>query len=288
VPASSSKVQAGIDAIQRRDFDEAKKVLSEARSEAPKDPQAAFYLGVALEGSSDRKGAEKAYRDALGLDPKLTDASANLSALLYDEARAADALPVIDDALKFAPKHPDLLVNRALVLQALGNRDEALKAFAQAVEVRPDAPDLRLSYAELLESSGRNSQALEQVRAVKTDDPQLLAAASQLFGKLKAPADCVAVLDRALKSSPTAALQVRRGVCRHEAGDDAGAQADYEAALTLEPRFAAAHYYLGMHFKEKADKKNASLHLQKAIELDPEGGVGKRAKQALDQVKRGH
>src|SRR4051812_30059111 len=48
--ASSAKVQQGIDAIKAQDFATAKARLTEARAEAPKDPQAAFYLGVALEG----------------------------------------------------------------------------------------------------------------------------------------------------------------------------------------------------------------------------------------------
>jgi hypothetical protein len=109
---------------------------------------------------------------------------------------------------------------------------------------------------------------------------------AEAFGRLKAPADCVSALDRALKSGPTPALHVRRGICRHGAGDDAGAQADYEAALKLDARFAAGHYYLGLQLR-KRDKKGAQRHLQKAAELDDQGGVGKAAKDALAELKKG-
>ena len=63
--ASSKQVEQGIAAIKAQDFAKAKTLLSAARQEAPKDPQAAFYLGVALEGLSDATAASAAYKDAL-------------------------------------------------------------------------------------------------------------------------------------------------------------------------------------------------------------------------------
>lgn len=286
-PASSAKVQQGIDAIQRQDFAAAKAVLTEAHEAAPKDAQAAFYLGVAFEGLGDLANAEKSYRSAHEIDPGLVDASANLSAILLDGGKTKEALPIIESGLKAAPKHPELLVNHAIALEAEGKHEEALTAYGKAVAVRPDAADLRLAYAALLASAGKKAEALEEVRAAaKTDDPKLLAAVAEVFGRLKAPADCVSVLDRALKSAPSAAVQTRRGVCRHAMGDEAGAQSDYEAAIKLDPRFAAAHYYLGLQVK-KRDKKTAQKELQKAVELDESGAVGKAAKEALEDLKKG-
>jgi Tfp pilus assembly protein PilF len=284
-PPSSAKVQQGIDAIQHQDFAAAKNLLLEAQSAAPKDAQAAFYLGVACEGLADLGCAEQQYRKAHELDPGLVDASANLSAILVDAGKTKEALPIIEDGLKVAPKHPELLVNHAIALEAQGQRDQAVAAYGKAVAAKPDAADLRLAYAELLMATDHRAEALEQARAAaKTDDVKLLPPIADLFGRLKAPADCVATLDRALKSSPTPAVQVRRGVCRNAAGDTAGAKADYEAALKLDPRFAAAHYYLGMYFKSR-DKKAAQQHFQKAAELD-NGPVQKAAKEALDELKK--
>jgi len=111
---SSKQVEEGIEAIKAQDFAKAKTLLSAAHRESPKDPQAAFYLGVALEGLGDATGAAAAYKDALALDPKLTEASVNLSALLLDQKDAAGALSAADVGLKTAPKQPDLLLNRAL------------------------------------------------------------------------------------------------------------------------------------------------------------------------------
>jgi Tfp pilus assembly protein PilF len=285
--ASSAKVAQGIDAIKAQDFAKAKSLLTEARTENAKDPQAAFYLGVALEGLSDGAGATAAYKDALALDAKLTEASVNLSALLLDAKDAPGALSVAEAGLKTAPKQPDLLLNRALALEASGKKDESLKAYALAVAASPDNVDLRIAYAELLTGAKDDKTALEQLRAVATtEDPKELAKLSQKFGKLHAFADCIAVLDKAIKAVDSADLHVRRAVCRHEQKDDAGAQSDYEAALKLDDKFAPAHYYLAQHVCP-SDKKKAAEHFKKAADLGGDSDLGKRAAELAAKAKAG-
>ena len=284
---SSAKVEQGIEAIKAQDFAKAKELLSAAHKDAPKDPQAAFYLGVALEGLSDGTGASAAYKDALALDPKLTEASVNLAALSLDAKDAAGALSVADAGLKSAPKQPDLLLNRALALEALGKKDESLKAYGAAVAAAPDNIELRIAYAELLTAAKDDAAALEQLRAVSTtEDPKLLEKLSQKFGRLHAFADCIAVLDKAIKTADSANLHVRRAVCRHDQKDDAGALSDYEAALKLDEKFAPAHYYLAKHVCP-TDKKKAALHFKRAAELAGTDDIGKRAAEGATKAKAG-
>jgi uncharacterized protein (TIGR02996 family) len=284
--ASSAKVQQGIDAIKAEDYAQAKSILTEARTEAPKDPQAAYYLGVAHEQLGDVQAAETEYRAAVELDPKLVEASANLSAILLDAGKAEEARRAADQGLKADPKHPALLLNLALALEAAGNKTEALTAYGRAIDARPDDPELRLAYADLLIEAKREADAAEQVKAAKnTDDPRLLAAVAHRMGKLGQPAECVAALDRALQGKPNAELLVRRGICRHDSGDDPGALADYEAALKVDPNSIPAHYYLGQHLAAKKDKKGASAHFKTAVELSKGEGLGKAAAAELKKLK---
>ena len=284
---SSKKVEQGIEAIKAQDFAKAKGLLSDARKEDPKDAQAAFYLGVALEGLSDGTGATAAYKDALALDPKLTEASVNLSALLLDAKDAPGALSVADVGLKTAPKQPDLLLNRALALEATGKKEESLKAYGAAVQASPDNIELRIAYAELLTAAKDDKTALEQLRAVSTtDDPKLLEKLAQKFGRLHAFADCIAVLDKAIKASDSANLHVRRAVCRHDQKDDAGALSDYQAALKLDEKSAPAHYYLAKHVCP-TDKKQAATHFKRAAELAGNDDIGKRAADLATKAKAG-
>ena len=285
---SNAQVKRGIDALQNKDYAGAKRILLEARKSAPRDAQAAFYLGVALENLGELDAAKPHYQDALAADPRLSEASVNLSALLLDANDPAGALRVADQGLGYASRHPELLTNRALALEGTGSADEAAKAYAAAVAVRPDDIELRYAYAELLASSGRKDQALEELRKlVEADDPKVTEAVANLFGRLKAYGDCVSVLDAALKTKPTPELHVRRGVCRHELDDEPGARADFEAALALNEGAASAHYYLGMHYRHKGDKKRAQQHLASAVEHGKGSSVAQAAERALGELKSG-
>lgn len=287
-PASSAKVKEGMDAIQAKDFAKAKELLSAAVAEAPNDPQAHFYLGVALENGGDTKGAREKYEKALSLDGKLTEAAVNLSALLLDANEGKAALGVVEPALKHAPTHPMLLMNRALALEASGDAAGAVSAYGQAVKAQPDNLELRYAYAELLAGAGKKDEATAELRKVATGaDAKLTPAVATLFGKLGAFADCVSTLDKAIQKRGTPDLHTRRGVCRHELKDEAGAKTDYDEALKIEPKYAPAHYYLGMHYKTAKKTKEAIAALEKAIELSGGKGVGEAAKKELDELKGG-
>jgi len=286
VAPSNELVKQGMDAIQKQDFASAKQVLTDAVGKDPKDPQAAFYLGVALEGLGDSAGAMTQYKKALELDPKLVEAAVNLSGDQYDKKDAAGALATAEQGLKANPKSPELLLNRALSLEALGKKDEAMAAYGAAVKAKPDDPQLHITYAEYLAAAGKRDDALTELRAAQNvEDPTLLAALGVRFGRLKAFPDCIAALDKAIKLKDSADLHTRRGVCRHDFGDDAGAQSDYDAAIKLDANFAPAYYYLGRHL-EKKDKKKALEALDKAQKLDPSGPIGKQAKEAADDLKK--
>ena len=285
-PASSAKVKAGMDAIQAGDFAKAKEILTAAVTEAPNDPQASFYLGVALENGGDAQGARAKYEKALSLDGKLTEAAVNLSALLLDANDAKAALGVVQAALKHAPTHPMLLMNYALALEATGDSAGALGAYGKAVKAQPDNLELRYAHAELLTGAGKKDEALAELRKVGAGgDAKLIAAVATLFGKLGAFADCVGALDKVIAKSPQADLHTRRGVCRHELKDEPGAKKDYDAALALDAKYAPAHFYLGMHYKTAGKVKEAKAALEKAVELSGGKGVGEAAKKELSELK---
>ena len=284
--ASSSAVQEGIDAIQAEDFAKAKEILQAAHEKDPADPQAAFYLGVAQENTEDVDAAIQSYKKALENDPKLTEASVNLSAVLLDREDYAGSLEVAEAGLKSAPKHPHLLTNKAIALAALGKADEAFAAYKAAVAASPDNLELRYEYAQLLAKADKKEAAVEELRQViQSPDPAVAGAAANLLGKLGAFAECIAGLDKALKAKASPDLYVRRGACRHGMNDEAGALADYQAAVAADDKFAPGHYYLGRHYLATGKKKEAKTHLAKAVELGAGTPLEPAAKKALAEIK---
>jgi tetratricopeptide (TPR) repeat protein len=174
------------------------------------------------------------------------------------------------------------LINRAIALTGLGKTEEALSAYKSALEASPDNLELRYEYAQLLAANKQGEQAIAELKRVaKSEDPAIVGAAANLLGRLKAFDACTQALDSALAKKPVADLHVRRGVCRHGANDDKGAEADYQAALGVDASFAPAHYYLGMHYLSLKQKKKAKAALEKASELGGDSGVGKAAKKEL-------
>jgi Tfp pilus assembly protein PilF len=284
-PASNASVEKAMSALQNQDFASAKSILEQARKDDPKDPQAAFYLGVADEGLGDHAGAKAAYHAAIELDPKLPDPAVNLSQLLLDEKDAAGALGVVDSALKTLPKHPDLLLNRAVALEALGKKDEALSAYGAAAAVRPKDMVLHAAYGQLLVEAGKEKDGLGELKiAAGSDDPALLASIASVQTKAGAFDDCVATIDRALAQKKVPALLVRRAMCEDGKKDDKAAEADYQAALAMDPNFAPAHHYYGLHLAPK-DKKAALEHLDKAAALAGDKGIGPEAKKKAAELR---
>lgn len=283
-PASSGKVKEGMDAIQAGDFGKAKSVLEEAEKENPKDPQAAYYLGVAIEGLGDGGGAAEHYKKALALDPKLTEASINLSGVLLDANDVDGALSVATAGLKTAPKNPSLLRNKAVALDASGSKD-AVPAFKAAVAAAPNDKEIHYLYAEALARSGDAAGALPELKGlVSSDDVAVLASVGRLLGKLKAFDDCIAALDNAIAKKDAAELHVDRGLCKHGKKDDKGAAADFQAAVAADPKFAPAHFYLAQNKRDAGDKKGAKAEFEKAASLDS-GKLGAAAKKELSELK---
>lgn len=282
--ASSPGVQKGIDAIQAGDFAAAKGTLEQAVQTNPEDAQAHFYLGVALDNLGEPQAAIEHYEEAVSLDSNLVEARANLSGALYDGGDAAKALEVADAGLAIDPKHPALLTNRAMALAALDEPKKAAKAFEAALAVQ-DSPEVRFLYAETLARGGETDRAKAELKKLAAgDNVEVLASAARLLGRLKAFDGCIEALDRAIEIQDAAELRVQRGLCRHGKKDEAGAKADYEAAIAADAGFAAAHFYLGQHLKAAGDKKGAKKELKRAMELDPQGGVGQAAGQALKSL----
>lgn len=277
--ASGPDVAEAMKAIEAKQFERAKELLGTAIQKNPKDAQAHYYMGVTLSASGgDVTEAIQSLEKALELDPKLVDAYVNLSALKLEAKDAEGALAAADKGLAAAKKQPDLALNRALALEALGRKSEAIAAYGDAVAARPEDCTLRVSYAQLLAQASKKAEALAQVSAIREcKDTRLLAVAANVARQLGASADCVATLDSALKTDQHPALYVRRGMCREDLKDTAGAASDYKQAIERDAKFPPAHYYYGLTLKG-SDKAKACKEIALAAELGGDQGIGPEAK----------
>ncbi|HEX2881669.1 MAG TPA: tetratricopeptide repeat protein [Polyangiaceae bacterium] len=284
--SASPELKKAIDAIQAQDFAGAHKLLADLKVKEPKNAEVAFYSAVAAEGLGKADEAAKDYRQALELDGKLVDAAANLSALLITQSQYDAALKVIKDAQAHAGDHEGLLNNQAVALMEKGDAKGAAAAYEKLVAKRPDDAESKVLFAEALLRSGNEKRALEVAKSVvSSGDRDVLATAADLLAHMKAYDACVAALDKAIGLKDAAELRVRRGLCHHGKKDEAKALADFQKATQLEPKNAAAFYYLGQSHLAAKQKNEAKTAFKKATDIDPTGKVGKAAAKELAAIK---
>lgn len=287
--AAQTELQRGVAYIKGEKFDEARSHLELSMQSHP-TAEAAFYLGVAREKTNDRPGAEASYKAALKLDGRFAEAAANLAALYLDDPpRPDDAIAVLKEATGRVPGDPRLLTNLAYAYGLKGDVESASKQYEAALAKGEDA-QVRFAYGSMLFEAKEPEKAAEQLRkalAGAKDDAPLLVTLGRMLGATKAYGDCVSAFDRALKLKATdPEWLVRRGTCRHELKDEAGAQADFTQAIKVDPQFAAAHYYLGLSLVSDKKRQSGATELEKAAKLGAGTPIGKSAKDKLQELQK--
>lgn len=290
-PNNTAEMKQGIEAIKAERFDEAKPLLEKAAEQNPKSSEAQFYLAVARERTGDRAGAEEAYKKALAIDPNAMEALTNLSALYLDDpAKPDEAISLINKGLAKSPDNAALHQNLAFAYGLKGDTAGASKHFDAALQ-KGDNAELRLAYGDFLLKQKQPDKAAEQLRkalAQAPDNAAMIGTISVMLAYTKSFGDCVKGLDRALKLKPDQPdWLVRRGTCRHELKDEPGAQADYQAAIKADEKFAAAHYYLGLSYLEGKKLKEGRTELGLAAKYGEGTSIGKSALEKLDALSPG-
>lgn len=287
--AAQTEIERGVAYVKNEKFAEAKEHFKKALAIKP-SPAAWTYLGVTAEKTGDRPGAEDAYKNALKLDGGFTEAAENLSALYLDEpARPDEAIAVLKSALEKAKDSSSLLQNLAFAYGLKGDVESASRAYEAALAKGDDAR-IRFAYGTMLyEKKLPDKAAVQLKRAVDAakDDAALLASIGRLLGATKAFGDCVKAFDKAIGiKGNEPEFFVRRGTCKHELKDEDGAQKDYEAAVQIDPKFAAGHYYLGLSLLSQNKRVFATRALEKAATFGKDGPIGKSAKDKLIELSK--
>jgi tetratricopeptide (TPR) repeat protein len=274
--------------VKNEKFADAKEHFQKAIAVKP-SAAAWTYLAIADEKTGDRQGAIAAYKSALGLDPAFVEAAQNLAAIYLDDpARPDDAIAVLKPAIAKSGD-PQLLQNLGYAYGLKGDLDAANKAYEASLAKGEDA-QARYAWGMLLVKNKQQDRAAAQLKKTVDGagaDVELLVLAGVALDGVGAPGDCVRAFDKALKIKATNPdWFVRRGRCKHALEDEAGASADFEAAIKVDASFAPAHLYLGVSAIAQNNRLKASLELAKAEKLGGDGPVGKVAHQKLVELAK--
>jgi len=202
--------------------------------------------------------AEKAFREVIKDDPKNAEVQDGLGLSLLMQGRSQESLPYLDKAVDLAPQNASYRNNRGVALMELGKYKEAAADFDAAENsVNPDDRlSATINRGRLLQRQGNLAGAEQAFTNALARDPQSFAAA---FG---------------------------RGAAREEAGDLEGAAEDYLTAIKLNSTSAEANLRLGLCLVSLHKPDLGRRYLQRAVDLDPTGDTGAKARLLLESSKK--
>jgi protein O-GlcNAc transferase len=195
--------------------------------------------GLRRHQAGDRRGAEQAYREALGRDPNNANALHLLGLLAKDAGDHKAACQLIGKAVALEPGAALLHNNLGSALESLERLDEAIRSYGAALELQPDYPEAELNLGNALLRQGKVEQALGHY-------------------------------ERALASRPgMAEARNNLGVALRTLGRTREAAECYREAVSLRPEYCEAWVNLGALLFAQGETKEAEHSFRQALKLRP-------------------
>ena len=179
--------------------------------------------------------------------------------------------------------------NAAVDLLNAGNKDGAEAKLLEAVGKSPDLPQAWQALAVIAHEKKNWAKALEYGQKALDLDPNLtslygiLTDSAEKAGDKKAAAEWRKRYDEANPDTPE--ILYNKGVEFYNKGKMKDAEGPLLKAVEKKPEFAMAHFLLGMASFNLNKKAQAREHLQKYLELDPNGKEAGTAKEILPLLK---
>jgi tetratricopeptide (TPR) repeat protein len=243
-----------------------------------------YQIRVEKEGFSPFEGPVK---------PKVED-TLRLTFTLVRPAPAPEA-----DAPREIPGSEQAILAYNEGVAALKNSDlaAAIPKFEQAASLNPELTEAHAVLAELYLEQKRHADAVaaaDRYLALKPNDPRGLRVR---YDALKAAGDAAKVkeaLDALMAADPkdpeTAVRFFNEGAERTRSGQYDEAALYFERVTQIapdDPKFAKAHYVLGLSWaKDDAKKAQARAHLEKFLQLSPDDPDAKTAKELLEYLNK--
>lgn len=224
--------------------------------------------------------AEADLDQVLALEPEHTEACLERAWLRRRTGRAALAARDVETARKAGIAAADLYYNAAVRAVNVGDGPEAERMIGFALDIDPGHSLARIARARLFMEQRRFDEAAAEldgpIRVWPKDAELYYHRGTALLAAGKAEAaleDFTKAVDLAPREAPYLA---GRGLAKYRAGRDvAAARADFEAAITADPKCYAGWFNRGVVAHERRELEQAEKDLRRAtsIRATPEGSI---------------
>ncbi len=274
----------GVANMKKGDFRGAMVAYRSAALVRPASAKAAHQVGVCNERIGDADQAIEWHRKAIEADNKFVDAHYHLGCMLLKKRDDFEAEACFVKVIELNPKHFKALSNLGSVRMRRGEVEDAAKAFERAVEAMPKYAAARVNLALAYANIGNHEGAVEHLKAAEEIDPKLvtpktLALVGDACLEVGERDKAIELLERAVDKEPdleTAQAKLAEayydkaidlfGLKEHAEGVEYA-----EKALKIDPQNPLFHMKLGMGHMYLKDYREAAEHLEKVVELVPDG-----------------
>jgi tetratricopeptide (TPR) repeat protein len=193
---------------------------------------------------------------------------------LLREGKVSEAIAVLHRAIRIAPEDPAAFNDLGLLLLYSHHIEQATGCFEQASALDPNFAVAHYNLAVALERQRRRGEAIAAYRRAIALDQNLAAAHSKLGDLLHAMGARAEALDcftRAAAASPDTTLgRLNRAKLLLVEDKLAEAEQCLRDTIAHDPQSSEAHRLLGNILREAGRFDEATTHLDRAIDLDPE------------------
>ncbi|MFA5275358.1 MAG: tetratricopeptide repeat protein [Candidatus Omnitrophota bacterium] len=229
---------------------------------SPLSFQAHNNLGLQYEYRKQYEPAIQEYRTALEIKPGLLEAHSNLANLYFKMNRLSEAKNEYAVVEKIAPKGKagEVQNNIGCVLESEGKFDEALERYRAALKLDPALHFTHFNIAKLIlkqgDLAGASSELLKSLPGLDTakDRTEALRIIREFLTARRGKQESAAFYN-------DLGIKFISGNLMTEAS------AAFRCAIELQPRYADAHYNLGLTLLKRGLKREAAFEFKKANEL---------------------
>lgn len=235
LPALASIVKAN---LITKNYTAAINRLENISSGQPKNPVPVELLGEVYFAKKDFSRSEKYIKEAIRLNPKWLLPYSSLANVYLATKDIPSAIKVYESALAVAPDNAGTYVRLAQIYERTGKYDDAIKMYEKILQLKPG-----------------NALASNNLASILSDvrsDPESLRRAMKLAVKFK--------------NSRQPGFLDTLGWIYYKSGDYPKSIEMLSKVVNKQPQIALFQYHLGMAYYKSGDKKNAKIHLQKALD----------------------
>ncbi len=269
---------------------EAEQQAAEAVRIDPADASAHNNLGLAWQRAGRYEDSAREHREAIRLNPRMAAAHYNLGIVLGALGRLDEAAAAYEESLRIVPSQPDVLNSLGQLRAGQGRFDEAIARLREAVRLAPGSPDLQMSLANALQSGHSYDEAIGvyddalRLRPGWGEAWHNKAVALRVLGRLD---ESLAALLEAERLMPgVAEVELNLGGLLESMNRLDEAVTHYERALESAdaPRPAEIHNAAGILLARLGRFPAAAAHFEAAVRLQPDFAA---ARANLARVQRG-